>query len=65
MAESAREGGRRVKKSDLPTKICAVCGRPFAWRKKWRKVWEEVRYCSDACRRRRTSNEAKNRVQGS
>ncbi|MFZ4984917.1 MAG: DUF2256 domain-containing protein [Blastocatellia bacterium] len=54
-----------MKKSDLPTKNCAVCGRPFAWRRKWRKVWEEVRYCSDACRRRRTSNEAKDRVQGS
>lgn len=41
------------RKGDLPTKTCAVCGRPFAWRKKWERVWEEVRYCSDACRRRR------------
>ena len=23
------------RKSDLPTKICAVCKRPFAWRRKW------------------------------
>ena len=38
------------KKADLPSKICAVCARPFAWRKKWAKVWEEVKYCSDACR---------------
>lgn len=38
-------------KSDLPTKTCARCGRPFAWRKKWEKVWDEVRYCSDRCRR--------------
>jgi len=38
------------KKADLPTKVCAACGRPFAWRKKWAKVWDEVRYCSDACR---------------
>ncbi|TAG69997.1 MAG: DUF2256 domain-containing protein, partial [Runella slithyformis] len=30
------------KKSDLPTKICATCAKPFAWRKKWEKVWEEV-----------------------
>ncbi|MDE2319745.1 MAG: DUF2256 domain-containing protein [Rhodospirillales bacterium] len=44
--------GKRVAKADLPVKICAVCQRPFAWRKKWSKVWEEVRYCSDACRRR-------------
>ncbi|MFN3275337.1 MAG: DUF2256 domain-containing protein [Paracoccus sp. (in: a-proteobacteria)] len=38
------------RKSDLPQKICAVCGRPFAWRKKWASVWDEVRYCSDRCR---------------
>jgi hypothetical protein len=37
-------------KSDLPSKRCAACGRPFAWRKKWAKVWDEVRFCSDACR---------------
>jgi hypothetical protein len=43
------------KKSDLETKDCATCGRPFAWRKKWAKVWDEVRYCSDACRRNRNS----------
>ncbi|MGB2516732.1 MAG: DUF2256 domain-containing protein, partial [Pseudomonadales bacterium] len=23
------------KKSDLPTKMCPVCNRPFTWRKKW------------------------------
>jgi hypothetical protein len=39
--------------SDLPTKVCAACGRPFRWRKKWAKVWDEVRYCSDACRAKR------------
>jgi hypothetical protein len=38
------------KKGDLPQKICLSCGRPFQWRKKWAKVWDEVRYCSDACR---------------
>jgi len=38
------------KKSDLPTKICVICGRPFTWRKKWEKVWEEVKYCSERCR---------------
>jgi hypothetical protein len=39
-----------VKKRDLPVKICATCGRPFAWRKKWKRVWDEVRHCSDRCR---------------
>lgn len=38
------------KKPNLPEKPCAACGRPFAWRKKWARVWEEVRFCSDACR---------------
>jgi hypothetical protein len=38
------------KKSDLPQKDCATCGRPFTWRKKWAKVWDDVRYCSDRCR---------------
>jgi hypothetical protein len=37
-------------KADLPTKDCAACGRPFSWRKKWARDWENVRYCSDACR---------------
>ncbi len=32
-----------------PTKVCPVCGRPFQWRKKWKDVWDEVRYCSDRC----------------
>lgn len=42
---------RMRKKSDLPVKICPVCNRPFTWRKKWERVWEEVKYCSDRCRR--------------
>ncbi|MGN6151325.1 MAG: DUF2256 domain-containing protein [Lysobacteraceae bacterium] len=41
---------RSVRKSDLPTKTCATCGRPFTWRKKWERDWEHVRYCSDRCR---------------
>ena len=34
-------------------KSCAVCGRTIEWRKKWAKNWDEVRYCSDACRKRK------------
>lgn len=44
---------RGVKKQDLPAKICATCGKPFAWRKKWAKNWDDVRYCSDRCRNHR------------
>jgi hypothetical protein len=39
-----------VKKPHLPEKRCAACGRPFTWRKKWERVWDEVKYCSDRCR---------------
>ncbi|MBL7873806.1 MAG: DUF2256 domain-containing protein [Cyclobacteriaceae bacterium] len=41
---------RMHKKQNLPTKICTVCGLPFTWRKKWKKVWADVKYCSDRCR---------------
>ena len=34
----------------LPSKPCAACGRPMTWRKRWAKNWDEVKYCSDACR---------------
>ncbi|MBF2083356.1 DUF2256 domain-containing protein [Thermoleptolyngbya sp. C42_A2020_037] len=40
-------------KSDLPSKLCPVCQRPFTWRKKWEDCWDEVKYCSERCRRRR------------
>lgn len=36
-----------------PTKLCAICGRQFEWRKKWAHNWDEVRYCSQQCRRTR------------
>ena len=39
------------RKPNLPQKDCAHCGRPFAWRKKWARVWDEVRYCSERCAR--------------
>ncbi|MCC6006410.1 MAG: DUF2256 domain-containing protein [Rhodobacteraceae bacterium] len=44
---------RGLHKRDLPQKTCVTCGRPFTWRRKWAKVWNEVRHCSDACRRAR------------
>ncbi|MEW1834909.1 DUF2256 and DUF3253 domain-containing protein [Microbacterium sp. NPDC079995] len=33
-------------------KTCASCGREIQWRKKWEKNWDDVKYCSDACRKR-------------
>ncbi len=37
------------RKSDLPSKTCPVCQRPFTWRKKWERDWENVKFCSRAC----------------
>lgn len=34
-----------------PQKPCAACGRTITWRTKWARDWENVRYCSNACRR--------------
>ena len=44
---------KAVKKENLPAKICLACNRPFTWRKKWEKNWNEVKYCSDKCRNKR------------
>jgi hypothetical protein len=50
---------RGIKKCDLPQKVCARCGRPFAWRKKWVRDWEAVRYCSERCKRGHATPEKK------
>ena len=42
-------------KQSLPSKRCAVCGRPMTWRKAWAKNWDSVLYCSDACRANKTT----------
>lgn len=43
--------------SEHEEKTCASCGRRIEWRKKWAKDWDQVRYCSDACRRRKVTAE--------
>jgi hypothetical protein len=50
--------GFKGNKAALPSKPCTVCGRPMSWRRKWAKTWDEVKVCSDACRRRRTEGPA-------
>ncbi|MFN4910070.1 MAG: DUF2256 domain-containing protein [Flavobacteriales bacterium] len=45
-----------MKKQHLPIKICSVCGFSFSWRKKWEKVWDEVKYCSNRCRNQRNTS---------
>jgi hypothetical protein len=40
-----------MEKAHLPIKICLVCQKEFAWRKKWERDWENVKYCSERCKR--------------
>ena len=40
---------------DVAEKTCASCGRRIEWRKKWADNWDDVKYCSDACRRRKVT----------
>jgi hypothetical protein len=42
-----------VKKENLPEKVCVVCNRPFTWRKKWERCWDEVTTCSKSCNAKR------------
>ena len=48
MAQREAHGAKT--KNGFAPKVCQRCERPFEWRKKWAKNWEEVKYCSDACR---------------
>lgn len=48
-----RPSGFKGNKANLPSKPCQTCGRPMVWRKAWARTWEEVRHCSEACRRQR------------
>ncbi|MEK9938796.1 MAG: DUF2256 and DUF3253 domain-containing protein [Ilumatobacter sp.] len=34
-------------------RFCDSCGRRIEWRRKWARDWENVRYCSERCRRDR------------
>lgn len=44
---------RGVLKENLPEKMCVSCGRPFTWRKKWERCWDEVTTCSKSCNAKR------------
>ncbi|NNE25976.1 MAG: DUF2256 domain-containing protein [Saprospiraceae bacterium] len=47
-----------MKKQHLPIKVFVVCERPFTWRKKWRKDWDQVKYCSERCKRNKRQDNA-------
>ncbi|WP_081627049.1 DUF2256 domain-containing protein [Bordetella sp. FB-8] len=44
----------KFKKGFLPEKPCERCGRPMQWRHKWARHWDQVKYCSERCRRQRS-----------
>ncbi|MCH1480364.1 DUF2256 domain-containing protein [Crocinitomicaceae bacterium] len=48
---------RALKKENRPTKVCVICKKSFTWRKKWERCWEQVRYCSERCKRNKRLNE--------
>ncbi len=50
MKEKVIKSHAKSNKSYLPSKNCPVCKRPFTWRKKWKKNWELVIYCSKKCK---------------
>ena len=50
-----------IKKENLPSKSCIICQRTFSWRKKWKKVWDEVKFCSEKCRRNKMRKNIENR----
>ena len=53
-----------VKKENLPQKMCVVCNRPFTWRKKWERCWDEVTTCSKSCNAKRKKNNQREREKG-
>jgi len=59
MKSTGSKPEKKYTKSNLPQKDCIVCNRPFDWRKKWEKVWDEVKYCSERCRRNKQQSTKK------
>ena len=51
MARKHVNKGVAPDKRDLPQKTCVSCGKPFAWRAKWARDWDQVKFCSDRCRK--------------
>lgn len=50
--DGGRSGDDAVIGDGTDEKTCAGCGRRIQWRQKWAEDWDEVRWCSQSCRRR-------------
>jgi len=55
MGDRQAGSGFKGNKSGLPQKPCLACGRPMSWRRKWARDWDQVKYCSERCRRSGTA----------
>jgi hypothetical protein len=44
VVKTVLDRGRHVQ-----SKVCVTCNRPFTWRKKWERCWDEVTTCSKRC----------------
>jgi len=51
-----RQRASEIAEASPAEKTCASCGRRIEWRAAWAKNWDEVRYCSDACRARKVTD---------
>jgi hypothetical protein len=52
------KSGFKGNKAALPSKLCVACGREMTWRKSWAKNWDAVKYCSDACRAKKSPGDS-------
>ena len=54
-SSTSSSSNKTMKKENFPSKICVVCQRPFTWRKKWERSWDEITTCSKKCNSERRS----------
>ncbi|MEN8718240.1 MAG: DUF2256 domain-containing protein [Sulfurovum sp.] len=47
----SKRNSKAKSKTNLDSKICPTCQKPFTWRKKWERDWENVTYCSKLCQK--------------
>lgn len=44
------------------TKICQLCGRVIEPRKKWKNNWDEIKFCSEKCRKNKNTFNYENQI---
>lgn len=52
-SQRGERGGSATDADRGDVRTCASCGRTIAWRRAWARDWDQVRWCSQQCRRRR------------